>query len=385
MDNLDFTQDPNSKDPIYIKKVELGPHGERVVVISESPYHGSSTRRALIWGIAAIIVGISSMNFLFAFADQAKVAIFGNGNQNSSPIALSTTAAAQDSQTAGGSNDSLNVTQTDRAIATAQTATSTGQYYFLNEKNKSPRVSALAYAVADLDTGQTIISKNADMVLLPASVTKLLTSVIAEENMDQHQMLTVSSSALSPINTEGELAPGQKLLLTDILYPLLMESSNDAAEVIARNYKEGRTAYIDKMNKKALDIGMTNTSFVEPSGVSHQNSTTANDMLKLGFYIWKNHQDILDVTRVKQFAISGHIWLNGNHMMLLKTFLGGKNGFTDAAGETTLTFLNVQIGKFKKNIVLTILKSSDRKADADILLRFIENNMSYSETGNPDQ
>ena len=385
MDNQDFQKDLKYQDPIYIKKVELGPHGERVVVISESPYHGSSTKRALIWGIASLVVGVSSMNFLFYFADQTKSAIFGNASQNPSSLALNTSAVAEDSQVTGGSNDAANISNTDRTIATEQVATTTGQYYFLNDNNKTPRVSALAFAVADLDTGQTIISKNADMVLLPASVTKLLTSVVAEENMNDHQMLTVSASALSPINTEGELVSGQKILLTDILYPLLMESSNDAAEVIARNYKEGRTAFIDKMNKKAQDIGMTNTSFVEPSGVSHQNSTTANDMLKLGFYIWKNHQDILDITRVKQFAISGHVWLNGNHMMQLKTFLGGKNGFTDAAGETTLTFLNVQIGKFKKNIVLTILQSPDRKADADIILRFIENNMSYSETGNLDQ
>ena len=72
-------------------------------------------------------------------------------------------------------------------------------------------------------------------------------------------------------------------------------------------------------------------------------------------------------------------------MMLLKTFIGGKNGYTEVAGETTLTFLNIQIGKVKRNIVISILESPDRKADADIILRFIENNMSYSESGNPDQ
>ncbi len=379
MDNQDFKQE--KKDPIYIKKVELGPHGERVVVISESPYHGSSTKRALIWGIASIVVGVSSMNFLFSFADQAKSLIVGEPVKNQSELAL----AGDSSDVQGGSNDSANISTADRAIATEETATSTGQYYFLDESNKAPRVSALAYAVADLDTGKTIISKNPDMVLPPASVTKLLTSAVAKENISLHQMLTVNASALSPINTEGELSPGQKLLLTDILYPLLMESSNDAAEVIAQNYKEGRSAFIAKINKKAKEIGMTSSGFVEPSGVSHDNFTTANDLLKLGEYIYKNHQEILDITRVKQYAISGHIWLNGNHMMLLKTFIGGKNGYTEVAGETTLTFLNIQIGKVKRNIVISILESPDRKADADIILRFIENNMSYSESGNPDQ
>ncbi|MEI6478768.1 MAG: D-alanyl-D-alanine carboxypeptidase [bacterium] len=376
MDNKDFKQ-----KPIFIKTTELGPHNEKVAFISESPYHGASTKRALVWGFASIVVGVSAMNFILYFGDQAKTLLVGNGNNASSAIAMN----SDDSNTQGGSNDSSNISAGDRAAASVENATTTGKYYFLNENNQTPRVSALAFAVADLDTGETIINKNADTILPPASVTKLLTSVVAKENISLHQELVVNASALSPINTEGELSPGQKLLLTDILYPLLMESSNDAAEVIAQNYEKGRSAFIEKMNSKAKEIGMLNTNFVEPSGVSHDNSTTANDLLKLGMYVYKNHQEILDITRVKQYAISGHIWLNGNHMMQINTFLGGKNGYTEAAGETTLTFLNIKIGDVKRNILVTILKSPDRKADADTIVRFIENNMRYSVSGNLDQ
>ena len=382
MDNKDFKQKKIDQSPVFIKTIELGPHGERFASVSESPYHSSNMKRNLLWAFASIVVGVSSVNFLFYLGTQAKILIAGNDN-NGANLALSSDAL--DSQTSGGSNDSSNISTSDREAATVETSTSTGKYYFLNENNMAPRVSALSFAVSDLDTGETIISKNPDMVLPPASVTKLLTSAVAKENIGLHQELVVNASALSPINTEGELSAGQKLLLTDILYPLLMESSNDAAEVIAQNFKEGRSSFVDLINKKAKSIGMLNSTFVEPSGVSHDNTTTANDLLKLGAYIYRNHQEILDVTRVKQYAISGHIWLNGNHMMQIKTFLGGKNGYTEAAGETTLTFLNVQIGNVKRNILLTVLKSPDRKADADIIVRFIENNMRYSESGNPDQ
>ncbi|MFA6463517.1 MAG: hypothetical protein WCV55_00750 [Candidatus Paceibacterota bacterium] len=382
MDNQDFKRDLKDQSNVYVKKVELGPHGERIVVVSDSPYHGISTQRALIWGLAAIVIGVSSMNSIFYLGTQAKILIVGNEN-NKSALALSS--EPLDSQVLGGSNDSDNVSLDDREIAALENSTSTGKYYFLSEKNTSPRVSALSFAVADLDTGETIISKNPEMILQPASVTKLLTSAVAKENISLHQELIVKASALSPINTEGELSAGQKLLLTDILYPLLMESSNDAAEVIAQNFVEGRSAFIEKINKKARSIGMVNSSFVEPSGVSHNNNTTANDLLKLGTYIYKKHKEILDITRVKQYAISGHIWMNGNRMMQIKTFLGGKNGYTEVAGETTLTFFNIQIGKVKRNILLTILKSPSRKNDADTIVRFIQNNMRYSESGNLDQ
>ncbi len=382
MDNKDFKQTKISQNPVFIKTIELGPHGGRFASVSESPYHNSNMKRNLIWALASIVVGASSVNFLFYFGTQAKILIVGN-DDNGSKLALSSEAI--DSETLGGSNDSSNVSASDRALATEETSTSTGKYYFLNEKNVNPRVSALSFAVSDLDTGELILSKNPDMVLSPASVTKLLTSAVAKENIGLHQELVVNASALSPINTEGELSPGQKLLLTDILYPLLMESSNDAAEVIAQNFKEGRSSFIDLINKKAKSIGMINSTFVEPSGVSHDNTTTANDLLKLGAYIYKNHREILDVTRVKQYAIAGHIWLNGNHMMQIKTFIGGKNGYTEAAGETTLTFLNIQIGKVKRNVLLTVLKSPDRKSDSDVIVRFIENNMGYSESGNSDQ
>ncbi|MEI8337519.1 MAG: hypothetical protein WCF92_00025 [bacterium] len=381
MDNQDFKKDLKKQTPIYVRKVELGPHGERIVVITESAYHGASTKRTLLWGLASIVVGVSAMNFIFYFGTQAKILLVGNNNES----AIAINSVTQDSQVLGGSNDASNISTEDRALASVEASTSTGKYFFLNGKNTSPRVSALAFAVSDLDTGETIISKNPEMVLPPASVTKLLTSAVAKENISLHQELVVKASSLSPINTEGELVAGQKLLLTDILYPLLMESSNDAAEVISENFKLGRTAFIDLINKKAKEIGMINSTFVEPSGVSHDNTTTANDLLKLGAYIYKNHKEILDITRVKQYAISGHIWLNGNHMMLIKTFIGGKNGYTDAAGETTLTFLNIQIGKVNRNILVTILKSPDRKVDADIIVRFIENNMRFSESGNPDQ
>lgn len=381
--NDEFRQDSVDPTPIYIKTKELGPHRERVAFVEDSTYHSVGVGRALIWGVASIIIGASAMNFIFYFKDEIQTQIIGAPNQNNNVVAL----ASPDLQEKGGSDDLASTTQSDFVAAQAiEPATTTGQYYFLDENNKAPRVQALSYAVVDLDNGESIISKNPDSVLPPASVTKLLTSVVAiENNKDFPDKLIVNASALSPINTEGELSAGQKFYFTDLLYPLLMESSNDAAEVYAQNYNNGRTAFIGLMNSKAKNIGMVNTGFVEPSGVSHENYTTSNSLIKLGEYVYKNHPEILAITRVKQYAISGHIWLNPNRMMGINTFLGGKNGFTDAAQETTVTFLNIPVGKVKRNILLVIMMSPDRKSDGDTIVRFIENNMGYSDTVNLDQ
>lgn len=376
----------DKKEAIYLQKIDLGPHGEKVVFLSESPYNRQGLKSFLVWGSASLIIGASAMSFIVD-GKSALASLFSSSQNN--PKQSQVLAVVQNApKMAEGSNDP------NTPPANAASSTIPEQYYFESGDNTSPRnVEALSYLVADADTGEVILSKNPDGIFPPASLTKLLTTVVATENMPINQDLLVTNQALSVYGSEQVLEAGEHILLSDILYPLLMESSNNAAEVIAENYKGGKGAFINLMNQKAASLGMTNSTFVEPSGVSHLNLTTADDLLKLALYIYKKDQNpsyspnILNITRVKQYALVNinNVWYNGNQLMQYKTFLGGKNGYTEAASETAVAFYRVSISGAERNIVVIVLKSPNRNDDVGALLHFVENDMGFSSTGNPDQ
>ena len=111
---------------------------------------------------------------------------------------------------------------------------------------------AKAYLVGDLNTGEIIISKNQDQKSPMASVSKLMTAYVSTQIMQKDDTVTISKKALETQGTNGELKLGQKIKTTDILYPLLLESSNDAAEAIAEHF--GRDIFISKMNRQAQNL-----------------------------------------------------------------------------------------------------------------------------------
>jgi D-alanyl-D-alanine endopeptidase (penicillin-binding protein 7) len=223
--------------------------------------------------------------------------------------------------------------------------------------------------VGDVDTGEIIIEKNPDAVYPIASVSKLITSLVAKANMNQHEFVTVSRSSVNMYGKSGGLSQGEKILVTDLYYPLLMESSNDAAEVFAEGY--GFDEFINLMNEEARTIGMDSTSFEEPSGLSEKNVSTASDLFKLAEYITKDHPEIWDITRVRQYSIRNHAWGNSSQLARKVSFIGGKNGFTYEAHETTVVVLNIPIEGGSRRIAITLLRSDAREADVNALERFV--------------
>lgn len=254
-----------------------------------------------------------------------------------------------------------------------------GQYYFLGPNYKVPNTSALAYVISDVETGEVIIEKNKDLVLPIASISKLITALVAQENMDMHDLVTVSRSSIETYGNTGGLRQNEQILVTDLFYPLLMESSNDAAEILAESF--GKEAFIKKMNEKAKELGMMNTSFDESSGLSEKNVSTADDLRILMEYITKKHPEIWDITRVRQYAIKGHSWGNGSALARKSNFIGGKNGFTYEANRTTASIFEVSVEGGKRKIAVSLLKSNERESDVDMLLRFVSNWVGYLEEG----
>lgn len=246
----------------------------------------------------------------------------------------------------------------------------TSQYSTM-AKAIEPVLNSKAYLVADRDTGEIILEKNADTIYPLASVSKLMTAVIVREKMDLQSVAIVSRDASNAYGAQGSLGVGEKIRLTDLLFPLLMESSNDAAEVFADQY--GHAKFMEEMNKKAASLGMQDTYYGDPSGLDPQNTSTPRDLLKLARYIYKTDPQVFDMTRVKQFSIKNHTWYNRNELLPLAGYTGGKNGYIDQSLQTTVSMFDVDLAKGGvRNVIVVILKSPTKKNDTVKLLNYLK-------------
>jgi D-alanyl-D-alanine endopeptidase (penicillin-binding protein 7) len=137
--------------------------------------------------------------------------------------------------------------------------------------------------VLDQDTDEVLFSKNADAVLPIASITKLMTAMVvldAEQPMDE--LLTVTKVALdTPRNNHSRLRVGAALSRGELMHLALMSSENRAAYAIGAAYPGGMPALIESMNRKARELGMSDSHFVEPTGLSADNRSSAHDLALL--------------------------------------------------------------------------------------------------------
>lgn len=255
-------------------------------------------------------------------------------------------------------------------------SSSTGRYY-RSGKHREPKISASAYRVSDLDTGQTIMEKNPGVIYPIASITKLMTSVVSLENINQNQMAQVSGSAMNAFGHAGQLKEGEKFKVGDLLYPLLLESSNKTAEVIAET--GGRSRFLDRMNAKADTLGMKDTFYEDPSGLSPHNVSTANDLSRLAKYIYSNHPEVLNITLEKKHRGYGRIWYNKNGVVQMSNYLGGKDGFTEEAKKTVISIFSLPLSDYQdRRVVIVLLHSKDKIKDVQNILKYLNSDVSYS-------
>lgn len=140
-----------------------------------------------------------------------------------------------------------------------------------------------AALVVDLDSGETLVAKNADAVVPVASLTKLMTGlVVLESGLPLDERLEISRDDFYPAKpTPSKLAPGVTLTRGELLLLALMASENRAALALSRHYPGGREAFLARMNAKARELGMPSTHFDDPAGLSYASVSTARDLHRL--------------------------------------------------------------------------------------------------------
>ena len=376
---------PSENGPIsrffarYLNLYLHGPHFKLTKTSSASTQTISSKIR---WGVLILFLAVSVSSFTIQSTLFLKDYFFGNKSVATTDLNNS----LQAKNIAPMSTSSLNEFK-GSDDGTNANGSSTGQkigrapQYRLNDANNFPALSAKSFLVADLKTGE-IIKESQDVGVYPlASVSKLMTGVIAYEQMDPKQMATVSRSSYNTFGTEGELLLGETIRVSDLMYPLLMESSNDGAEVLADSY--GHDNFMSEMNKKALALGMNDTYYNDPSGLDPKNVSNVEDQFKLARYIYEKDPVIFDLTRVRQFEILNHRWYSKNAMLNMDSFLGGKNGFIDESKQTTTCLFDIQMAKGgKRKIAIMLLRTSDREGDVVKILNFLKKNGYYDESLN---
>lgn len=251
-----------------------------------------------------------------------------------------------------------------------------GNKYEIEEFAKLPEIDAESYVVGDVLTGEIIVEKNGDLELPIASLTKLMTASVALDELKETHVATVSQKATLTESSRGMLRANEKIEVSDLLYPLLLVSSNDSAEVLAETF--GRKYFIQSMNRRAGEIGMTHTSFDDPSGLSEHNISTARDMFKLSEYLFNNHDNVFEITKLKEYTQGGRVWKNANRFAGTTNYEGGKTGYTSKAHRTGVALFRVPIeGYGERVIAIALLKTDNRAEDYNKLLSFVDEHVRY--------
>lgn len=247
--------------------------------------------------------------------------------------------------------------------------------FTIKKQTKLPRVSSLSYLVADLETGKVLLSQNINQQLPIASVTKLMTAVVAEENLGLDTKTVISQDAIDTYGTQGDLRTKETYTVGELLYPLLLESSNDAAEALALT--KDRENFLNTMNEKAKNIGLLNTSFNDASGLSAENVSTVTDLFRLTQYISKYRSYIFDITTLKTKQLGKKNWINNSRFRNDRDYVGGKNGYIDEARKTHIVLFDETFNKETRTIAYIILRSDDVSYDIKMLRDFVYKNVEY--------
>ncbi len=226
----------------------------------------------------------------------------------------------------------------------------------------------------DLSSGKTLFSKNPRLRLPMASLTKIMTAIVALENKKKDDRYYVSKKSLVGENSMGA-GEGEFYSLEELLYGLMLVSGNDAAEILAENYSGGREKFIEAMNKKSKALGLFDTHYTNPSGLEGDGDqyTTAYDLLVTTRYALEHFSLLKTIVSTYEYHLPytpshKELWLY-NETNLLTSYpgvKGVKDGYTPEAGLCLVTYLDYG----EHQIIGVVLGSNNRRQEMKDLLDY---------------
>ncbi len=237
--------------------------------------------------------------------------------------------------------------------------------------------SARNIIAMDMDTNRVLYGESIHDQHLIASITKIMTAIVAIENGNLEELVEINDVVLKSFGSGIYVEVGEKISLKDLLYGLMLRSGNDAALAIADYVGGSVDDFVRLMNLKASEIGMKNTQFINPHGLENNkgegNLSTAYDMALLSSYAMQNER-YQEIVKTKNYVAKSdkktYSWTNKNK--LLNTYeytTGGKTGFTEKARRTLVSTAS----KDDKNVTIVTLNDGNDWADHETLYESVFN------------
>lgn len=239
---------------------------------------------------------------------------------------------------------------------------------------KVSAITASSAIVMDLNSNRVFFEQNIHEQRLIASITKIMTAIVAIEYGNLDDTYEVSEEVLDAYGSAIYIEMGEKLTLKDLLYGLMLRSGNDAAVVIAKNIAGSMEAFAMLMNETASKIGMTNSYFYNAHGLEESDGTanlsTAYDMALLTKYAMEN-ETFREIFATKNYSVKtnkkSYSWTNKNRILHEYDFItGGKTGFTKKARRTLVTTAS------SNNVDLVVVTLNDPNDFEDHLTLYTE-------------
>lgn len=247
--------------------------------------------------------------------------------------------------------------------------------YPINTKHETPpEITASSYLILDANSDVIMAAKNKNQRLKIASITKLMTALVALDIYKPTDILTVKNDFVD--GAVIGLTKGEKISADSLMKALLIASANDAAQALADNSSK---PFVDLMNEEAKNIHMNNTIFSNPQGFDDgNNSSTVFDLAGLGSYALR-YPYIREIVRTKSmviqnaenisYALENVNILLGDHPEVL----GMKTGFTAEAGECLLSLHKIN----GHEVIIVVLKSGDRFGETIQLSEWVKTNFTW--------
>ena len=256
------------------------------------------------------------------------------------------------------------------------------------EENVTTKLNALSAISVEIKQGEekTVFENNSSEKLPVARLTKLMTALIVLEKYNLYQEIPISKLAMEQEGEQGVLIESERLSVSDLLYIMLIESSNRAAFALAEFIDTDYFMY--SMNQKAIDLGMTQTHFEDSTGLNPKSYSTAQDLAKLSKYLFENYPLFKKIIKYQQYDLYRndgtlhHTLVATNKLLGQYEIVGGKTGWTDEArGCFMVIRTQHNQGNTDENSysIHIILGADDRFLEMSRLIQGINTGSSYTE------
>lgn len=239
-------------------------------------------------------------------------------------------------------------------------------------------ISATKALVIEISTQKILYSKDPFGKQPVASLTKLMTALVAHEKLDNQAVLTISQHAIETPESFAHLVEGERLSVEQLLYAILLESSNDGAVALEEFYNATKPthagSFIYQMNQKVNELGLETTSFAEPTGLSAQNQSSAFDIARILEAVFKKEK-LAQIMKTPRYITTSqdnkyvHSWKNSNKLLESdESIVGGKTGYTEEAGRSMAVVAQAPNGRY---IILVVLDANDRETEIMDMLNWV--------------